>query len=216
MPAAQAQVVAKVPDPTRNDGRRAFIAAGLGWGLDGVTWMMYSFALTVVLPVLGISKTEAGWITAASIVASAIGGVVCGTLADRFGRVRVLTWVILGYSLFTGLTATSQNLEQFLLWRVLEGFAFGGEWAVGAALVAEYASPSRRGRVLGMESAGGGMQTVETEVPLAEVSTYARTLSSMTGGQGSFTMEFSHYDVVPGNVQKEIISKAALKDEEED
>ena len=74
----------------------------------------------------------------------------------------------------------------------------------------------RRGRVLGMESAGGGMQTVETEVPLAEVSTYARTLSSMTGGQGSFTMEFSHYDVVPGNVQKEIISKAALKEEEED
>ncbi len=148
MPAPQAQVVAKVPDPTRNDGRRAFIAAGLGWGLDGVTWMMYSFALTVVLPVLGISKTEAGWITAASIVASAVGGVVCGTLADRFGRVRVLTWVILGYSLFTGLTATSQNLEQFLLWRVLEGFAFGGEWAVGAALVAEYASPGRRGRVL--------------------------------------------------------------------
>ncbi len=73
----------------------------------------------------------------------------------------------------------------------------------------------RRGRVLGMESAGGGMQSVEVEVPLAEVSTYARILSSMTGGQGSFTMEFSHYDVVPGNVQKEIISKAALKEEED-
>ena len=74
----------------------------------------------------------------------------------------------------------------------------------------------RRGRVLGMESAGGDLQTVEAEVPLAEVSTYARTLSSMTGGQGSYTMEFSHYDVVPGNVQKEIISKATLKEEEED
>jgi elongation factor G len=74
----------------------------------------------------------------------------------------------------------------------------------------------RRGRVLGMESAGGGLQTVEVEVPLSEVSTYARTLSSMTGGQGSFTMEFSHYDVVPPNVQKEVIDKAALKEEEEE
>jgi len=74
----------------------------------------------------------------------------------------------------------------------------------------------RRGRVLGMDSAGGDLQTVIAEVPLAEVTTYARSLSSMTGGQGSYTMEFSHYDVVPGNVQKEIIEKAVLAEEEEE
>jgi len=74
----------------------------------------------------------------------------------------------------------------------------------------------RRGRVLGMDSAGGGMQTVTAEVPLAEVTTYARSLSSITGGQGSYTIEFSHYDIVPGNVQQEIIAKTALKEEEED
>ncbi len=74
----------------------------------------------------------------------------------------------------------------------------------------------RRGRVLGMDSAGGGMQTVSAEVPLAEVTTYARSLSSITGGQGSYTIEFSHYDVVPGNVQQEIIAKATMKEEEED
>lgn len=74
----------------------------------------------------------------------------------------------------------------------------------------------RRGRVLGLDSAGGDFQTVTVEVPLAEVTTYARTLSSMTGGQGSFTMEFSHYDVVPGNVVKEIVEKAQLKEEEEE
>ncbi len=74
----------------------------------------------------------------------------------------------------------------------------------------------RRGRVLGMDSAGGGMQTVTAEVPLAEVTTYARSLSSITGGQGSYTIELSHYDIVPGNVQQEIIAKAALKEEEED
>jgi elongation factor G len=74
----------------------------------------------------------------------------------------------------------------------------------------------RRGRVLGMESAGGDLQTVTAEVPLAEVMTYARTLSSITGGQGSYTMEFSHYDIVPGNVQKEIMDKAVMKEEEEE
>jgi len=74
----------------------------------------------------------------------------------------------------------------------------------------------RRGQMVGMESSGGHMTTVEAKIPLAEVTTYARVLSSMTGGQGSFTMEFSHYDVVPGNIQQEVMSKAKLKEEEED
>lgn len=74
----------------------------------------------------------------------------------------------------------------------------------------------RRGRVQGLESAGGDMQTVTAEVPLSEVTTYARTLSSMTGGLGSYTMEFSHYDVVPAHVQKEIVEKAQIKEEEEE
>jgi elongation factor G len=74
----------------------------------------------------------------------------------------------------------------------------------------------RRGRVLGSDSAGGNLQTVRVEVPLAEVTTYARSLSSMTGGQGSYTMEFSHYDVVPPNVQQEILAKAKMEEEEED
>jgi len=74
----------------------------------------------------------------------------------------------------------------------------------------------RRGRVLGMVSAGGDLQTITVEVPLAEVTTYARSLSSITGGQGSYTMEFSHYDVVPGNILQQIIAKAQLKEEEEE
>lgn len=74
----------------------------------------------------------------------------------------------------------------------------------------------RRGRVLGMDAAGGDLQTVNAEVPLAETTTYARSLSSITGGQGSFTMEFSRYELVPGNVQKEIVDKAVLHPEEEE
>ena len=55
---------------------------------------------------------------------------------------------------------------------------------------------------------------VIAEAPLSEVTTYARALSSMTGGQGSFAMDFARYDLVPGNVQKEIVDKAVLKEEE--
>lgn len=74
----------------------------------------------------------------------------------------------------------------------------------------------RGGRVLGSDAAGGNLQTVHAEIPLREVTTYSRTLSSMTGGQGSYSMEFSHYDVMPPNIQQDIMSKAKLKDEEED
>jgi elongation factor G len=74
----------------------------------------------------------------------------------------------------------------------------------------------RGGRVLGSDSAGGGMQTVHCEVPLRSVTTYARVLLSMTGGQGSYSMDFSHYDVMPPNVMQEIVAKAKLEEEEDD
>ena len=75
---------------------------------------------------------------------------------------------------------------------------------------------SRGGRVSGNDSAGGAFTTVHCEVPLREVTTYARTLSSMTGGMGSYTMEFSHYDVMPSNIQHDVISKANLKHDDDE
>ena len=74
----------------------------------------------------------------------------------------------------------------------------------------------RGGRVSGSDSAGGNLTTVHAEVPLREITTYSRTLSSMTGGQGSYTMDFSHYDVMPANVQQDIMSKAKMQDDEEE
>jgi elongation factor G len=74
----------------------------------------------------------------------------------------------------------------------------------------------RGGRVQGADAAGGGLQSVTCEAPLREVMHYARNLSSMTGGQGSFTMDFSHYDIMPGNVQQELMAKAKMHEEEEE
>ncbi len=72
---------------------------------------------------------------------------------------------------------------------------------------------SRRGRVEGMDSIPGDFQIIHAKVPLAEVMTYARTLSSMTGGQGSFAMELSHYEPVPPNEQQKIVAAAHQESE---
>ena len=65
---------------------------------------------------------------------------------------------------------------------------------------------SRRGRVLGMDSEGK-YQVINAHVPMAEILTYAPDLTSMTGGRGTFTREFSHYDEVPGDIAKKVIEK---------
>lgn len=74
---------------------------------------------------------------------------------------------------------------------------------------------TRRGRMEGMAEAAGGFTIVRAKAPLAEVMTYARSLSSMTGGQGSFTLEFSHYEMVPPNEQAKIVAAAKKADEED-
>lgn len=132
----------------RSSYRRAFAASALGWALDGFDFTMFAFALPAILTSLGLSVAVGGTVTTLALMASALGGVVGGLLADRYGRVRVLTWVIFAFAVFTGLTATAQNLAQLTLWHTLEGFAFGAEWPVGAALLAEYARSEHRGRTM--------------------------------------------------------------------
>jgi len=73
---------------------------------------------------------------------------------------------------------------------------------------------SRRARIQGMESVGE-TQIIRAQAPLAEMQTYSTQLRSITAGEGSFTMDFSHYDVVPGNVAQQVIAKAKTEAEAE-
>src|SRR5207253_11142497 len=75
---------------------------------------------------------------------------------------------------------------------------------------------TKRARIVNQDSLPGDLAVIKAKVPLAEVTRYAAQLGSITQGQGSYSMEFSHYDQVPGNVQQQIVSKAKVAAEEED
>lgn len=135
-------------------GRRAFIAASMAWGLDAFDVMLFSLTLPDVIRDLGLTKTQAGALGSVTLLGGAAGGLVFGHLADRFGRTKAMMAAILIYSVFTGACGLSQSLWSFALYRALLGLGMGGVWAAGASLVSE-TWPSRiRGRVLGfMQSA---------------------------------------------------------------
>jgi MFS family permease len=129
-------------------GRRAFIGAFGGYGLDSYDFQVLPLGLGAIIAYFGISKGEAGLLTTVTLVVSALGGALAGILADRIGRVRTLQLTVATYTVFTVLCGFAPNFETLLILRALQGLGFGGEWAAGAILVAEYASPRYRGRTV--------------------------------------------------------------------
>jgi elongation factor G len=75
---------------------------------------------------------------------------------------------------------------------------------------------TKRARVENQDSLPGDLAVISAKAPLAEVAKYAAQLGSITQGQGAYTMTFSHYDVVPGNVQQQIVAKAKVQEEDEE
>jgi MFS family permease len=112
--------------------------------------MLYAMVLAHLMRDFGMSTATAGLMGSLTLFASAVGGVVFGLIADRFGRVKALMGSILIYSVFTGACGLSQDITQLAIFRVLLGLGMGGEWATGAALVAETWPSEHRGKALGI------------------------------------------------------------------
>jgi MFS family permease len=134
--------------------RSTMLACFGGWSLDAFDVQMYSFVIPTVIGLWGLSRGEAGLIGTVTLLISSFGGWFSGTLADRFGRVRMLQITILWYSVFTFLCAFAQNFEQLFILRALHGFGFGGEWAAGAVLMGEVIRDKYRGRGVGIVQTG--------------------------------------------------------------
>jgi MFS family permease len=108
-----------------------------GWLFDFYDLMMFSFLLVPIKKSLGLSDASLSLLLGASLAATALGGVVFGNLADRFGRKRVLSWTIVVYSLGTFCCGFAPSAIWLLVCRVVAGLGVGGEWATGQTLVAE-------------------------------------------------------------------------------
>lgn len=130
--------------------RRALVAASLGWMLDAFDVMLYALVLKAVRADLGLSGTVAGGLQSLTLVASAVGGLGFGMIADRYGRTRALTLSVLIYSVFTAACGLAGTVMQLAVFRICLGFGMGGEWASGAALVSETWSARDRGKALGL------------------------------------------------------------------
>jgi MFS family permease len=134
--------------------RGTMLACFGGWSLDAFDVQMYSFVIPTVIGIWGLSRGQAGLIGTVTLLISSFGGWFSGTLADRFGRVKMLQITILWYSVFTFLCAFAQNFEQLFVLRALHGFGFGGEWAAGAVLMGEVIRDKYRGRGVGIVQTG--------------------------------------------------------------
>jgi len=130
--------------------KRTLLAAFLGYMLDSTDVMLYALVLGQVQRELHLSAALSGAMVSATLIAAAAGGVGFGWFADRFGRVRALIWSVLVYSVGTALCGFSQTAGQLMLCRVLLGLGMGGEWASGAALVAETWPARHRGKALAL------------------------------------------------------------------
>ncbi|MCX7871903.1 MAG: MFS transporter [Verrucomicrobiae bacterium] len=124
---------------------RAGIAAWLGWLFDGLDMHLYTLvAAPFVMQLVNaastsdsIVKEKSSWIQAAFLVGWAIGGGFFGRIGDVVGRSKALALTILTYACFTGLSSVAQTWWQLLIFRFIAALGIGGEWAVGASLLAE-------------------------------------------------------------------------------
>ena len=118
-------------------GWKAVIGSSIGYAMDGFDLLILGFMLTLISGDLGLTTGQAGSLVTWTLVGAVIGGFIFGTLSDKFGRVRVLTWTIVLFAVFTGLCAFAQGYWDLLIYRTIAGIGLGGEFGIGMALAAE-------------------------------------------------------------------------------
>jgi len=134
--------------------RSTLFATFGGWALDGMDVMVYSFVIPSLIAAWHISPGQAGLLGTAALLISAVGGWLAGTLADRYGRARILQLTILWFAFFTFLSGFTQSFSELLVTRGLQGLGFGGEWAVGSVLMGETIRADHRGKAVGTVQGG--------------------------------------------------------------
>jgi MFS family permease len=122
--------------------KKALAASAIGYAMDGFDLLILGFMLRAISAELHLTPPQAGSLITWTLIGAVVGGILFGILSDYYGRVRVLTWTILLFAIFTGLGAFAQGYWDLLVYRTIAGLGLGGEFGIGMALVAE-AWPAR-------------------------------------------------------------------------
>lgn len=127
---------------------KLLVVTGLGWMFDSMDTGLISFVLPILAKEWGLTPEQVGWIGSVGLIGMALGAVLAGNIADRFGRKNVFAATVILYSVSTGLCAVAWSYESLLFFRFLVGFGLGGELPVAATLMSEYAPSKLRGRFI--------------------------------------------------------------------
>jgi MFS family permease len=142
---------------------RVLICACLGWALDIMDGYLYAIILFPAMSELLATTENAviGWyggiVLSIFMIGWALGGLIFGPIADRYGRARTMALTILIYATFTGLSGIAGSWGELAFYRFVTGLGIGGEWAAGAALIAESWPEKSRTKAAGIMQASGGI-----------------------------------------------------------
>ena len=142
---------------------RVLLCACLGWALDIMDGYLYAIILFPAMSdLLGTTESAViGWyggiVLSIFMIGWAIGGLIFGPIADRYGRAKTMAITILIYATFTGLCGIAGSWWELAIFRFLTGLGIGGEWAAGAALIAESWPAQSRAKAAGIMQASGGI-----------------------------------------------------------
>ena len=126
---------------------KALAGSAVGYAMDGFDLLILGFMLSAISADLNLTPGQAGSLVTWTLIGAVFGGIVFGALSDRYGRIRVLTWTIMLFAIFTGLCAFATGYWDLLIYRTIAGIGLGGEFGIGMALAAEAWPARHRARV---------------------------------------------------------------------
>ena len=116
---------------------KALVGSAVGYAMDGFDLLILGFMLSAISADLNLTPAQSGSLVTWTLIGAVVGGILFGALSDRYGRVRVLTWTIVLFAVFTGLCAIAQGYWDLLIYRTIAGIGLGGEFGIGMALAIE-------------------------------------------------------------------------------
>ena len=146
--------IAAADEPVTGYAWKALGGAVIGFSMDGFDMLILGFMLAAISADLALTSTQAGSLVTWTMLGAVAGGLIFGSMSDHIGRIRVLTWTILIFAVFTGLCAFARGYGDLVFFRTIAGLGLGGEFGIGMALATEAWPASKRARASSYVMAG--------------------------------------------------------------